>query len=98
MSKPRVCVDFDGTIWDGAILPGCVEALTKIQEHYAIAIFSARSTDAERKQMKDILDSNSVPYDEILPSKPMAVAYIDDRGIGFRDWRMVSLAPNRYPH
>lgn len=91
MNKPRLCVDFDNTIWDGnQIFPDCIETLTRLRKYHTIAIFSARPTEAERKQMKDILDANGVPYDEILPPKPDAVAYIDDKGIRFSgDWKKV---------
>jgi ribonucleotide monophosphatase NagD (HAD superfamily) len=85
--KPRLCVDFDGTIFDGIhIFPGCIEALTELRKTYSLAIFSARLTDAERRQMKNILDMNGVPYDEILERKPDAVAYLDDKGIHFDSW------------
>jgi hypothetical protein len=90
--KPRICVDFDDTIFDGkGLLPGCVEVLTKLRESYTIAIFSARSTYAEIRQMREFLYANNVPHDEILPPKPEAVAYIDDKGIRFEGWDMVSL-------
>ena len=85
--KERICVDFDGTIFDGVgIMPGCIEALTSLQETYRIAIFSARPTDAERKQMAEILETHGVPHDEILPPKPDAKFYLDDKGRQFQDW------------
>lgn len=88
MNKPRLCVDFDNTIWDGVqVFAGCIEALTRLRKYHTIAIFSARQTEAERQQMKSILDTFGVPYDEILPPKPDAVAYIDDKGVRFTgDW------------
>lgn len=91
MNKPRLCVDFDNTIWDGQkVFDGCIEALTRLRKYHTIAIFSARATDAERAQMKGILDTHGVPHDEILPPKPDAVAYIDDKGIRFTgDWTKV---------
>jgi ribonucleotide monophosphatase NagD (HAD superfamily) len=90
--RARVCVDFDDTIFDGkGLLPGCVEALTKLREKYWITIFSARKTHPERVHMKEVLDRNRVPYDEILEGKPEAVAYIDDKGIKFEGWDKVSL-------
>ena len=92
MSRPRYCVDFDGTIFDGVrILPGCIEALTELRKTYSIAIFSARPTDAERKQMADILNANGVPHDEILPPKPDAAFYLDDKGRRFEGWDKVTL-------
>jgi len=90
--KPRICVDFDGTIWDGEkIIDGCRFTLITLKKFYTISIFSARPTEAERQQMKDILDRNGVPYDEILPPKPDAVAYIDDKGIKFENWHYINI-------
>ncbi len=95
-AKPRICVDFDGTIFDGiGIFPGCAAALSELRKTYSVAIFSARPTDAERRQMVDIMTTNSVPYDEILPPKPEAVAYIDDKGIRFEGWDKVMAHINR---
>lgn len=91
--KPRVCVDFDNTIYTGAgIFPGCIEKLTEFRLTHTVSIFSARLTDAERRQMKELLDQYGVPYDEILPQKPDAVMYIDDKGRQFKgDWSEISL-------
>ncbi len=90
--KSRICVDFDGTIYDGVgIMPGCVDALTKLSKIYAIAVFSARATDPERNQMADILKRFGVPHDEILPPKPEADFYIDDKAFRFESWETISL-------
>ena len=44
MSKPRLCVDFDDTIFDGkGLLPGCIDSLSRLRQSYSIAIFSAAS-------------------------------------------------------
>ncbi len=92
MMKPRICVDFDGVIFDGVgIFPGCVEALTELRKTYSIAIFSARPTSAERTQMGVILLTRGVPYDEILPPKPEAAFYLDDKGRQFQGWDKVTL-------
>lgn len=89
--KQRLCVDFDNTITDGEkVLDGCIEKLSELSQRFTIAIFSARLTDAERRQMKEMLDRWKVPYDEILERKPDAVAYIDDKGIRFDgDWSKI---------
>lgn len=85
--KERICVDFDNTIFDGrGIFPDCIEVLTELRKTYSIAIFSARPTDAERKHMIAVLDEHGVPYDEILPVKPNAAMYIDDKAIRFDGW------------
>lgn len=85
--KPRICVDFDDTIFDGdGLKEGCIEALTQLRERFTIAIFSARLTDSERAAMVNFLTANSVPYDEVLERKPEAVAYIDDKAVRFTSW------------
>jgi hypothetical protein len=92
VSKPRICVDFDNTIFDGVgILPGCVEGLRELQKTYSVAIFTARATDAERRQMAEILHTNNIPHDEILPPKPEAAFYLDDKGRQFQGWDKVKL-------
>ena len=91
-SKQRICVDFDGTIYDGVgIIDGCIEKLTALSEKYVISIFSARATEPERCQMEDILKRFGVPYDEILGIKPDAVVYIDDKGRQFTSWENICL-------
>ncbi len=90
--KPRICVDFDGTVFDGSgILAGCIEVLTELRKTYSIAIFSARQSDAERVQMVKILDQHGVPYDEIMPIKPQAEIYLDDKGRQFQGWDKITL-------
>jgi hypothetical protein len=91
--KARLCVDFDGTIFDGEnIFPNCITVLTELRRTYRIAIFSARATDAERQQMIEILNESGVPYDEVLPPKPDAVAFIDDKGVRFQSWNTISIS------
>jgi trehalose-6-phosphatase len=93
--KQRICIDFDGTIYTGdaanPIFPGCVKVLTELQQTYTIAIFSARLTDAERWHMSQLLREHGVPYDEILPRKPEAAFYIDDKGRQFQGWDKLTL-------
>ena len=85
--KPRICVDFDGTIFDGkGIFPGCIEALSAMRQTFWVAIYSARQTGLERAQMTQILEAHGVPFDEILPPKPEAMFYIDDKGRRFEGW------------
>jgi hypothetical protein len=90
--KPLLCIDFDGTITPDCktVFPGCIATLTRLRETYSIGIFSARATQAERDQMVRLLDEWGVPYNLILPPKPNAVAFIDDRGYKFDgDWEKV---------
>ncbi len=91
--KPRLCVDFDGVIFDGTgLIPDCVASLRKLQQTFSIAIYSARVTEAERDHMKYMLGHLGVPYDEILDRKPEAYAYIDDKAIQFTSWAAVSVS------
>lgn len=89
--KPLLCVDFDGTIYDGkGLTDGCIEALALLRLTYEIAIFSARPTLAERVDMKRLLDQFRVPYDVVLDVKPNACYFIDDKGVRFTgDWKEV---------
>lgn len=90
--KRRICVDFDGTIFDGVgIFPGCVARLTELQLTHVVAIHSARATDAERQQMIEILAQHNVPHDEVLPPKPDADIYIDDKGHRFDGWDKIKI-------
>lgn len=88
--KPRLCVDFDGTVYDGEkLFDGCLEVLAELRKDFRIAIFSARPTQAERDQMIKILAQFNVPVDEILPCKPEAAFYLDDKGRQFQGWDKV---------
>jgi len=81
----------------GPIKPGVKKALQEIRDlGFEIHICSCRTNHEvsisiiERleqiKKMKKFLDDNEIPYNKILNNdKPVAYAYIDDRGIGFRD-------------
>ena len=84
----------------GPIKEGAKESLQEIRDlGFEIHICSCRTNHEvstsiiERleqiKKMKKFLDDNKIPYDKILNNdKPVAFAYIDDRGIGFRDnWK-----------
>jgi ribonucleotide monophosphatase NagD (HAD superfamily) len=90
--KQRIAIDFDGTIWDGTkILDSCIETLTRWRADFNIAIFSSRATEQEREQMKQILDTNKVPYDSILGIKPTYDFLIDDKARQFTSWDKLSL-------
>ena len=77
---------------------GAREALQTLQDKgYRIVIHSVRTatywgTEPQAGHIEAItnfLEENKIPYDEILLScdKPIAVAYIDDRGINYGgDW------------
>lgn len=98
-----LAVDFDGTIAEyeegqfpkiGKPEPGVREALDQLKKAgWYILIFSCRAATADqRKAMKEWLDTNSIPYDDIWKdaNKPMAEAYIDDRAIQYKsNWKEI---------
>lgn len=80
----------------GDLKPGVKDALTRLSQTYEIVISSCRASalfaGAHRvdyvQRMKEFLDENQIPYDRIdmgNEGKIVAVAYIDDRGIEFKD-------------
>ena len=82
----------------GNPLHGAVETLQKLHGMgFQIIIHSCRSNEGERsiKVMKDWLDHFQIPYDRIWGEppcalgKPIADAYIDDRGLRFTSWEQV---------
>ena len=94
-----LAVDFDGTIvnWSGSITPlgsptdGVVDALKAFKLlGFKILIYSCRNNITFSGEsyiaMKQYLDDNQIPYDEIddgKNGKPVATYYIDDRAIRF---------------
>ena len=76
---------------------GVKEALQKIRDlGYRIHIFSCRTNleikkypidrQEQVRKMEAYLDEHEIPYDEVLnKDKPLAIWYIDDRAIGFRN-------------
>ena len=94
--KQNLAIDFDGTIAKelpnlviGEPEPGVKEALTKLQEDgYTIEIYSHRAnTEDGADEIKNYLDKHEIPYDTILHvEKPLAIYYIDNRGIHFTNW------------
>lgn len=88
--KPTVCLDFDGVFnnyrgYDGDNLgtprPGLKEFLESLCQEYSITIFSARRYPLIIKWLEahDLLDY----VDNVTSIKPVAMAYLDDRGIRF---------------
>ena len=99
--RPTVVVDFDGTICEhefpgiGAPKTGVQAALKAIKKAgYAIRIHSCRTASYweddelqdQRYHMITFLLKNHIPFDDIvIDNKPIAMFYIDDRGIPFKD-------------
>lgn len=95
-AKNRILVDFDGVIHkyserfkDGSIydppIEGTAEAIKKLQEEgYEVVIFTARPNIED---ISDWLKKWGIPELEITDRKMPAIAYIDDRGIRFTNWK-----------
>jgi hypothetical protein len=102
VSKPILCLDFDGVIhsyergWQdgkiyGTVTPGFWEWAVKAQEHFKLVVYSSRSKDGI-EAMHDWLIEQGWPIAiEIgfAHEKPAAFLTIDDRALTFNgDWRM----------
>ncbi len=88
----------------GPLKPGAVEAIKKLYQKYEIVISSCRAstifnpngpgTSKAYLEMVEFLKENGIPYDRIddgTEGKIVAIAYIDDRAIPFRDnWDEIS--------
>jgi hypothetical protein len=85
----------------GKIKEGAKEVINRLYEDYTIVISSCRTSrmfngdgKAEENpkflEMKRFLDDNGIKYDRIDmgdEGKVVAIAYIDDRGLRFTNWR-----------
>lgn len=96
-------IDFDGTICkyqpfkDGKIWQkpneGAPEIIQKLYERFNIVVFTCRARpdwpDIERakNEISLWLMKYNIPFDEITGVKPIATAYIDDRGLRFTNWQ-----------
>jgi hypothetical protein len=107
-----VAVDFDGVIhqygrgWqDGTIydapMPGAVDGLKRLQQRYAVFVFTSREVEQVLPWLEDLgfdVAADGPPYptfwnsqEQILVTnrKLPAVAYLDDRAVRFADWDSV---------
>ena len=95
-----LAIDFDGVIhkysngWQGGKIydvpvDGAIESVLSLMKKYEVVIFTSREDlDAVADWMRIHFDfeANGVHEPVITNMKPIAVAYIDDRGIRFTDW------------
>lgn len=76
---------------------GTHQAVTELQKYFQIWIFTGcadllpnyknpKQYQRSIKDIEDILESNGIPYDRILQTKPPAMFLIDDRAIHHKSW------------
>ena len=88
-----VLARYDG--WQGAThigdpIPGAQKFLIVLREHYEVAIYTTRcnatvnNTHTEIELIRivqDWLNKHEMPFDKIIPGKPICVAFVDDNAI-----------------
>ena len=98
--RKTVAIDFDGVIhryskgWqDGVIydepMPGAIDALFKLHKHYNLVIFTCREDSAAVSQwlIQQMREQRGCYFDiPVTNVKPIAMIYIDDRGLRFTNW------------
>ncbi|MDP3771428.1 MAG: hypothetical protein Q8R16_03960 [bacterium] len=101
-SRPGLAVDFDGVIHryrlgfhDGSIydvpMEGAKRTLERLHKDWWLYIYTTRAKSlAGRRAVGAWLRKHGIPFDEVVGSKPIAFAYIDDRAIRFVNWRQAS--------
>ena len=97
-TRKNVAVDFDGVIheyltpWQAPdIIPdkpvdGVIDWLNAVDEHYNIVVYSTRAAALEgRLAIAAYLAEHGfdIELEQVVPYKPMAVIYLDDRGWRF---------------
>ena len=88
--KPKLAIDFDGTLFDGKWTginevkgqphPELSRILHRLAHKYDIVVFSCRAVCLEgRVAIRKWMNYHALPFHEITDVKPHAVAYIDDK-------------------
>jgi hypothetical protein len=101
--QKTIAIDFDGVIhkyskgWQGGKIydkpvEGAIEAYYELIKKYNVVIFTSREdTEAVKRWMDKHFDFEKnlghFYEPEVTNVKPIATAYIDDRGIRFSDWK-----------
>ena len=94
----RLIIDLDGTICSeektysrsmAQVKPGAREYLSRMHsEGHTIIIYSAR-TWQEYEMTAHWLQTNQIPYHQLILGKPIGDYWIDDRAIAFESWNAV---------
>lgn len=94
-----LCFDFDDTLYHrstGEPIAGAAEALRQLHtDGYTILISSSRMNPElwgdlvqfREKEIVEWMEKHKIPYNKIVPFKPAADPYIDDKALRFEgDW------------
>lgn len=102
MPYHKICVDFDGVIYENkkyygkpwilrdGPLQGTLEALKYLSTRYIVYVYSTRcGSQKGYEAVKEwIKDHGLDPYVVVVNYKPVALVYLDDRGVTFQgDWQ-----------
>lgn len=100
--RKTLAIDFDGTICKyqkfGPIInppnEGAKEIITQLKEAGWIIIIHTCRVRPDWEDVENSIDEidawlhkYEIPFDQITAIKPIATAYIDDRGIRFTTWQ-----------
>lgn len=98
-SKPQICIDFDGVIYDrshepggnnlaGKVIKGAEEGLKQLAQEFRIIILTARPNSAA---VRGYLKANGLAsyIADVTNIKPSAAAYVDNRALLFKNWPQI---------
>lgn len=95
MSKPTLCIDFDGVIhryskgWQNGVIydpvmPGFFDWAVRAQEHFELVIYSSRSKDPEmRSTMREWLQSQMETWAKNKPAGSLAFTFASEKPAAF---------------
>ena len=94
----KLIIDIDGTICDekrqfsrslAKPIPYAIQSLKELKKKgYILILYSAR-TWAEYEMTLSWLETNDVPFDQLILGKPEGDYWIDDRAIKYTNWKEV---------
>lgn len=96
-----LAIDLDGVLCDpknrkpgfkmGEPVAGAPEAMRRLKRAgHTLIIHTVRGNDSH---VSDWLDHFGIPYDQITDNKPNADRYLDDKGVQFRSWALLTEDP-----
>jgi len=95
----EACPDFDGY----KLQEGVKDSLEELKKNFRIVIYSGKPEGNEwipnpeeyKEKIIAFLNSQGIPFDEILFTKPPSIFIIDDRAIHHESWKKTMLEIER---